>query len=241
MKKIEIYDTTLRDGAQAEEVNFSLEDKIRIALKLDEFKIDYIEGGWPGSNPKDLQFFKEIKNYHLKHAKITAFGSTHHPAKTPETDENLKQLLLAKTPAVTIFGKSWTVHVKEALKTTLEANLDIISNSIRFLKANVEEVFFDAEHFFDGFKEDPDYAIETIKRARSAGADCIILCDTNGGTLPFEIIEIIKEVKKRLGKNFKFGIHAHNDSECAVANTLEAVKLGAIQVQGTINGIGERC
>jgi len=241
MRKIEIYDTTLRDGAQAEEISFSLEDKIRIALKLDEFKIDYIEGGWPGSNPKDLQFFKEIKDYHLNHSKIVAFGSTHHPKKTPENDENLKHLLLAKTPVVTIFGKSWTIHVKEALKTTLEHNLQIISDSIRFLKTNVEKVFFDAEHFFDGFKEDPEYAIETIKRAKEAGADCIILCDTNGGTLPYEVAEIIKAVQNKLGKDIPLGIHAHNDSECAVANTLIAVNLGVTHVQGTINGIGERC
>ena len=241
MKKIEIYDTTLRDGAQAEEITFSLEDKIRIALKLDEFKIDYIEGGWPGSNPKDFQFFKEIRDYYLKHAKIVAFGSTHHPQKKPETDENLKNLILSKAPVITIFGKAWTVHVKEALKTSLEHNLEIIGNSIKFLKSHAEKVFFDAEHFFDGFKDDPDYAIEVIKTAKKAGADCIILCDTNGGTLPYELAEIIKEVKKRLGENFKFGIHAHNDSECAVINTLEAVRQGAIQVQGTINGIGERC
>jgi 2-isopropylmalate synthase len=241
MRKVEIYDTTLRDGAQAEEVSFSLEDKIRIALKLDELKIDYIEGGWPGSNPKDFQFFKEIKDYHLKHAKISAFGSTHHPKKNPETDENLQNLLQAKTPVITIFGKTWTEHVKTALKTTLEHNLQIIENSVRYLKHHVEFLFYDAEHFFDGFKEDPDYAIETIKRARDAGADCIVLCDTNGGTLPDELAEIIKEVKRRLGEDFPFGIHAHNDSECAVANSLQAVKLGAVQVQGTINGIGERC
>ncbi len=241
MRKVEIYDTTLRDGAQAEEVSFSLEDKIRIALKLDELKIDYIEGGWPGSNPKDFQFFKEIKDYHLKHAKISAFGSTHHPKKNPETDENLQNLLQAKTPVITIFGKTWTEHVKTALKTTLEHNLQIIENSVRYLKPHVELLFYDAEHFFDGFKEDPDYAIETIKRARDAGADCIVLCDTNGGTLPDELAEIIKEVKRRLGEDFPFGIHAHNDSECAVANSLQAVKLGAVQVQGTINGIGERC
>ncbi len=241
MERIEIYDTTLRDGAQAEEISFSLEDKIRIALKLDEFKIDYIEGGWPGSNPKDLQFFKEIKDYNLKHSKIVAFGSTHHPKKNPENDENLKHLLLAKTPVVTIFGKSWTLHVKEALKTTLEHNLQIISESIKFLKAHVEKVFYDAEHFFDGFKEDPEYAITTIKKAKEAGADCIILCDTNGGTLPYEIVKIIKEVQNRLGKEIPLGIHAHNDSECAVANTLIAVNLGVTHVQGTINGIGERC
>ncbi len=241
MRKIEIYDTTLRDGSQAEEVSFSLEDKIRIALKLDEFKIDYIEGGWPGSNPKDLQFFKEIKDYHLKHAKIAAFGSTHHPRKTPETDEIFKQLLAVKVPVVTIFGKSWTIHVKEALKISLEENLNLIENSIKYLRPHVEKLFYDAEHFFDGFKEDPDYAIATIKKAKEAGADCIILCDTNGGTLPYELAEIIKEVKNRLGEDFPLGIHAHNDSECAVANSLEAVRLGAVQVQGTINGIGERC
>lgn len=241
MKKIEIYDTTLRDGAQAEEVNFSLEDKIRIALKLDEFKIDYIEGGWPGSNPKDLQFFKEIKEYHLKHAKIVAFGSTYHPKKSPETDEIFKHLIQVKVPVVTIFGKSWTIHVKEALKTTLEHNLEIIYNSVRYLKNHVEKVFYDAEHFFDGFKADPEYALATIKKAKDAGADCIVLCDTNGGTLPHELVEIIKAVKEKMGEDFVFGIHAHNDSECAVANTLEAVRLGAVQVQGTINGIGERC
>ena len=241
MKRVEIYDSTLRDGSQAEEVSFSLEDKIRIALKLDEFKIDYIEGGWPGSNPKDLQFFKEIKDYQLKHAKIAAFGSTHHPRKKPETDEIFKQLLQVKVPVITIFGKTWTIHVKEALKISLKENLELIANSIRYLKPHVEKLFYDAEHFFDGFKEDPDYAIETIKVAREAGADCIILCDTNGGTLPHELSEIIKEVKRRLGEDFPFGIHAHNDSECAVANSLEAVRLGAIQVQGTINGIGERC
>ncbi|MCS7278603.1 MAG: citramalate synthase [Thermodesulfobacteriaceae bacterium] len=240
-RRIEIYDTTLRDGAQAEEVNFSLNDKIRIALKLDEFKIDYIEGGWPGSNPKDFQFFKEIKDYYLRHSKIVAFGSTHHPQKAPENDENIKSLIAVKTPVVTIFGKSWTVHVKEALKTTLEHNLEIISNSVRFLKSHVEKVFYDAEHYFDGFKEDPDYAVETIRRAYLAGADCIVLCDTNGGTLTHELVEIIRETKKRLGEEVPFGIHAHNDSDCAVTNSLEAVREGAVQVQGTINGIGERC
>ncbi|MCS7199184.1 MAG: citramalate synthase [Caldimicrobium sp.] len=241
MKRVYIYDTTLRDGAQAEEVNFSVEDKIRIALKLDELKIDYIEGGWPGSNPKDFQFFKEIRDYQLKHAQIVAFGSTYHPKKSPETDEIFQSLLQAKTSAVTIFGKTWTIHVKEALKTTLEHNLQIIEESIRYLKAHVSKVFYDAEHFFDGFKEDPSYALETLRRAYQAGADCLVLCDTNGGTLPHEISEIIKRVKEVLGEEVPFGIHAHNDGDCAVANSLEAVRLGAIQVQGTINGIGERC
>ncbi len=240
MRKIEIYDTTLRDGSQAEEVNFSLEDKIRIALKLDELKIDYIEGGWPGSNPKDAQFFNEIKDYHLKHSQIVAFGSTYHPKKNPESDEIFQSLLQAKTNVITIFGKTWTIHVKEALKTTLEHNLQIIEESIRYLKQQVPKVFYDAEHFFDGFKEDPLYALETLKRAYKAGADCLVLCDTNGGTLPYEIGEIIERVKTELG-DVPFGIHAHNDAECAVANSLEAVRHGAIQVQGTINGIGERC
>ncbi len=241
MRRVFIYDTTLRDGAQAEEVNFSVEDKIRIALKLDELKIDYIEGGWPGSNPKDSQFFKDIRDYHLKHAKVVAFGSTHHPRKNPETDEIFQSLVQAKTEAVTIFGKTWTIHVKEALNTTLEHNLQIIEDSVRYLKSRVSQVFYDAEHFFDGFKEDPEYALETLKRAYQAGADCLCLCDTNGGTLPHEIREIIQRVKAVLGENVPLGIHAHNDSECAVANSLEAVLLGASQVQGTINGIGERC
>ncbi|MFN4196457.1 MAG: citramalate synthase [Caldimicrobium sp.] len=241
MRKIEIYDTTLRDGSQAEEVNFSLEDKIRIALKLDELKIDYIECGWPGSNPKDAQFFKEIKDYDLKHTQIVAFGSTFHPKKNPETDEIFQSLLQAKTEVVTLFGKTWTIHVKEALRTTLDHNLQIIEDSIRYLKGRVKKVFYDAEHFFDGFKEDPAYAIETLKRAYKAGADCLVLCDTNGGTLPYEIAEIMQKVKEELGNEVPLGIHAHNDSECAVANSLTAVIMGAVQVQGTINGIGERC
>jgi len=240
-RRVEIYDTTLRDGTQAEEFNLSVEDKIRVALKLDELGIDYIEGGWPGSNPKDARFFREIREHALKHAKIAAFGSTHHPRKEAHLDENLKALLETKTPVVTIFGKSWTVHVKEALKTSLERNLEIIESSVKFLRPHVEKLFYDAEHFFDGFKEDPDYAVETLKRAWKAGADTLILCDTNGGTLPQELVEIIREVKKRLGKNFSFGIHAHNDSDCAVANSLLAVLEGAVQVQGTMNGVGERC
>ena len=241
MRKVEIYDTTLRDGSQAEEVSFSLEDKIRIALKLDELRIDYIEGGFPGSNPKDLQFFKEIRDYELKHSKVVAFGSTYHPAKKPETDPIFQKLVEVKTPVVTIFGKTWTLHVKEALRISLEENLELIKNSVAYLKNRVETVFFDAEHFFDGFREDPDYAVAALKSALDGGADCLVLCDTNGGTLPHELREIIGEVKKRLGKGVKLGIHAHNDSECAVANSLEAVRLGAVQVQGTINGIGERC
>ncbi len=241
MRKIEIYDTTLRDGAQAEEISFSLEDKIRIALKLDEFGVDYIEGGWPGSNPKDAQFFKEIRDYKLKNAKIVAFGSTHHPSKTPEKDENLQNLLKAETEVVTIFGKSWKIHVTEGLKISPEKNLEIVENSIKFLKNHGKRVFFDAEHFFDGFKEDKDFALSVLKTAKEAGAEVLVLCDTNGGTLPHELREIIKTVKNELGDDTKLGIHAHNDSECAVANSIEAVLLGISQVQGTINGIGERC
>ncbi|NPA49224.1 MAG: citramalate synthase, partial [Thermodesulfobacteria bacterium] len=240
-KRVEFYDTTLRDGTQAEDFNLSVEDKLRVAQKLDELGIDYIEGGWPGSNPKDARFFREIRDIKLKHAKIAAFGSTHHPRKRPEEDPNLQALIEARTPVITIFGKSWDIHVKEALKTTLEHNLEIIAASVAYLKPHCEKLFYDAEHFFDGFKENRDYAVETLKKAKEAGADVLVLCDTNGGTLPHEVVEIVREVKKRLGKGASFGIHAHNDSECAVANSLMAVLEGAVQVQGTINGFGERC
>ncbi len=240
-RKIEFYDTTLRDGTQAEDFNLSVEDKLRVAQKLDELGIDYIEGGWPGSNPKDARFFREVREIKFKHAKIAAFGSTHHPRKRPEEDANLRALIEARTPVITIFGKSWDIHVKEALKTTLERNLEIIEASVAYLKPNCEKLFYDAEHFFDGFKENRDYAVATLKKAREAGADVLVLCDTNGGTLPHEIVEIMREVKKRLGKGVSLGIHAHNDTECAVANSLMAVLEGAVQVQGTINGFGERC
>jgi len=240
-KRVEFYDTTLRDGTQAEDFNLSVEDKLRVALKLDELGIDYIEGGWPGSNPKDARFFKEVRDYTLKHAKIVAFGSTHHPRKRAEEDPNLQALIEARTPVITIFGKSWDVHVKEALRTTLERNLEIIEASLAYLRPHCEKLFYDAEHFFDGFKENPDYAVETLKRAASGGADCLVLCDTNGGSLPHEVVEIVREVRKRLGKKMALGIHAHNDSECAVANSLAAVVEGVVHVQGTINGFGERC
>ncbi len=240
-KRIEFYDTTLRDGTQAEDFNLSVEDKLRVAQKLDELGIDYIEGGWPGSNPKDARFFREVREIKFKHAKVAAFGSTHHPRKRPQEDPNLKALIEARTPVITIFGKSWDIYVMEALKTTLEHNLEIISASVAYLKPHCEKLFYDAEHFFDGFKENRDYAVETLKKAEEAGADVLVLCDTNGGTLPHEIVEIVREVKKRLGKGVALGIHAHNDSECAVANSLMAVLEGAVQVQGTINGFGERC
>ena len=238
--EVKIYDSTLRDGTQAEDFCFSAEDKVRIALKLDDIGIHYIEGGWPGSNPKDAEFFREIRNYQLKQARIAAFGSTHHPGSTAASDPNLKALLEANTELVTIFGKSWTVHVKDALRTTLDRNLDLISESIKFMRQQGKTVFYDAEHFFDGFNADPQYALATVGKAMEAGAECAILCDTNGGSLPSQIQKAIKAVKEKF-PGIPFGIHAHNDSDLAVANSLTAVEMGAMQVQGTINGVGERC
>ena len=236
---IKIYDTTLRDGSQAEDIAFSVEDKIRIAQKLDELGIHYIEGGWPGSNPKDLQFFQEIRPVSLLHAKIVAFGSTCRAETQPQNDPNIQALIEAGTETVTLFGKSWDIHPLEALNISLDQNLEIIHQSVRFLKDQVSEVMFDAEHFFDGFKSNPRYAISTLKAAKEAKADWIVLCDTNGGTLPYEVQSIIKEVKKEI--TIPLGIHVHNDTEMAVANTILAVKEGIGLVQGTINGYGERC
>ena len=239
MKTIKLYDTTLRDGTQAEDISFLVEDKIRIAHKLDETGIHYIEGGWPGSNPKDVAFFKEIKKEKLSHAKVAAFGSTRRAKTTPDKDNNIRTLIHAETDAVTIFGKTWDFHVHEALRISLEENLDLIYDSLEYLKGRVPEVFYDAEHFFDGYKANPEYAIKTLQAAEAAKVDCIVLCDTNGGTMPFDLTEIIQEVKRHV--KTPLGIHTHNDSECAVANSLQAVNLGIVQVQGTINGFGERC
>ena len=239
MSLIKLYDTTLRDGTQAEDIAFLLEDKIRIAHKLDEIGIHYIEGGWPGSNPKDVAFFKDIKKEKLSQAKIAAFGSTRRAKVTPDKDQNLRTLVQAEPDAITIFGKTWDFHVHEALRISLEENLEIIYDSLEYLKRYAPEVFYDAEHFFDGYKANPEYAIKSLLAAEQAKADCIILCDTNGGTMPFELVEIIKDVKKQI--KTPLGIHTHNDSECAVANSLHAVALGIVQVQGTINGFGERC
>ncbi|MBI5966905.1 MAG: citramalate synthase [Deltaproteobacteria bacterium] len=238
-EKIKIYDTTLRDGTQAEDISFFVEDKMRIAMRLDELGIDYIEGGWPGSNPKGMAFFREIRNYSLKRATVTAFGSTTRANIAPKNDANMKALLGAKTRAVTIFGKSWEVHVRDALRIPLEQNLAMIRDSLKFLKAAVPEVHYDAEHFFDGFKGNPDYALATLKAAQEAKADIIVLCDTNGGTMPSELAEIIRTVQGQI--SLPLGIHAHNDTEMAVANTITAVQLGVGDVQGTINGYGERC
>ncbi len=238
-EQLEIYDTTLRDGAQAEDVSFSVDDKIRIAQKLDELGIHFIEGGWPGANPRDIEFFQQIKAIPLQHAKIVAFGSTRKAGNAVEDDPTLKALLEADTRFITIFGKSWPLHVTDALGTTLESNLELIQDSVAFLCAHGKTVFYDAEHFFDGFKADSAYALETVRRAAMGGAERIILCDTNGGTMPWEIQAIWPKVQDIC--QVPLGIHAHNDSEMAVANTLVSVQMGARQVQGTMNGIGERC
>ena len=240
MHEVKIYDTTLRDGTQAEDFNLSIEDKVRITLKLDDLGVHYVEGGWPGSNPKDVGFFEEIRNYQLKHTQIAAFGSTHHHSGSAAADKNLKALVAAKTPVVTIFGKSWTVHVRDALHTTEARNLELIRDSLAFLRPNVQTLFYDAEHFFDGFKDNPEYALTTLEKAIEGGAECLILCDTNGGNIPGTVREIIERVKARF-PGFPLGIHAHNDSDLAVANSLTAIEMGAVQVQGTINGVGERC
>jgi len=240
MRKIEIYDTTLRDGTQAEDFSLSLEDKIRITKKLDELGVHYIEGGWPGSNPKDVGYFQEIKNYGLKYAKIAAFGSTHHPTTVASKDPNLAALVQAETEVITIFGKSWTVHIRDALRTTPERNLEIIRDSLAFVRPRAKQVFYDAEHFFDGFKDNAEYAVGTLKTALAAGADCLVLCDTNGGTLTSDLREIIQRVKEQVPRA-ALGIHTHNDAELAVANSLAAVELGVNHVQGTMNGVGERC
>lgn len=239
MRSITIYDTTLRDGSQCEDVSFTVEDKIRIAHKLDELGVHYIEGGWPGSNPRDIEFFKKAKRLTFKQAKVTAFGSTRYPGKSVEKDVNIQHLLETETEAVTIFGKSWDLHVKHALSTNQDENLRMVSESLSYLKKHCREVMFDAEHFFDGYKANPEYALKVLREAESAGADWIVLCDTNGGSLPWEISKIFDAVKSTV--NVKLGIHCHNDSELAVANSIQAVQAGAQQVQGTINGLGERC
>lgn len=240
MRKVTIYDTTLRDGAQAEEMNLTAQDKVRIAHKLDELGIHYIEAGWPGSNPTDATFFEQIKGHTFENARLAAFGSTHLTRSTPEADKNLAALLEAHTPVVTIFGKSWDMHATTALGVSLERNLELIHNSVAYLVPRVDEVIFDAEHFFDGYRHNPDYAIKALKTALDAGASRVILCDTNGGTLTASVAEAVRAVVAALPEA-EIGIHAHNDSELAVANSLEAVRLGANQVQGTINGYGERC
>ncbi|WP_240377633.1 citramalate synthase [Bacillus piscicola] len=237
--QVKLFDTTLRDGTQGEGISLSVDDKLKIAAKLDQLGVHYIEGGWPGSNPKDMNFFERVKDLNLEHAVVTAFGSTRRPNIKAESDPNLNRILESGAEAAAIFGKTWDFHVTEALQTTLEENVKMIYDSVRYLKENGLEVIFDAEHFFDGYKHNGDYALQTIKAAEEAGADCVALCDTNGGSLPSEIADIIRTVKEKV--TIAVGIHAHNDGELGVANTLEAVKAGAVHIQGTFNGYGERC
>ncbi|UCF30680.1 MAG: citramalate synthase [bacterium] len=238
-RQLVIYDTTLRDGTQAEEISLQMTDKINIAHKLDELGVDFIEGGWPGSNPKDMEFFEAARDLRLDYSRIAAFGSTRRKGIKAADDPQIQALLRA-ADVVTIFGKSWHLHVKEALRTTLEENLDMIHDSVSYLKANADIVFYDAEHFFDGYKDNPRYAVKTLQAAHDAGADCLVLCDTNGGTLPSEIAQIVGDVQSKL-KGAPLGAHMHNDSECAVANSLVLLQMGGVHVQGTINGWGERC
>jgi 2-isopropylmalate synthase len=236
---IELFDTTLRDGTQGEHVALSARDKVRIAKRLDALGVDFVEGGWPGSNPKDQAFFDLARNERWRHARLCAFGSTRRASNPPDRDPNLLALLASETPAVSIFGKSWTLHAEVALGVSLEENLDLIRSSVAFLKAQGRHLVYDAEHFFDGYKADADYALQTLEAAADAGADVLVLCDTNGGTLPHEVYDIVFRVASRF--SLPIGIHTHNDGACAVANTLMAVRAGATHVQGTINGIGERC
>ena len=239
-KKVYIYDTTLRDGTQTEGISLSCKDKINIAKKLDDFGIDFIEGGWPFSNPKDKEFFDYFKKNPLRKSKLIPFGSTAHPTKAAKDDKNLISLLESETEYVTIFGKTWDLHVNEVLRIKPEDNLRIISDSVSFLNKKGKKVFYDAEHFFDGYKANSDYALCAVRAAIEAGAELIVLCDTNGGTLPNEIKTIIQEVKEKLSID-QFGIHCHNDLGLAVANSIISVDQGCVHIQGTMNGYGERC
>jgi len=236
---IRIYDTTLRDGTQGEGVSFSMEDKVRLATRFDALGIHYIEGGWPGSNPKDLRFFRRMQDVSLKHAKLCAFSMTRRAGVSAANDANMQSLIEAGAPVATIVGKSWDFHVTQALETTLPENLGMIGDTVAFLRPKMDEVIFDAEHFFDGFRANREYALATVKAAAEAGAQWIVLCDTNGGTLPHDLVAILRDVKTQV--KTRLGIHVHNDAECAVANSLAAVMEGVEQVQGTMNGFGERC
>jgi 2-isopropylmalate synthase len=236
---IEIYDTTLRDGAQREGISLSCDDKWKIARKLDDLGVAYIEGGWPGSNAKDMEFFEKAKAMHWKTARIAAFGSTCRSGNRPDSDENIQALLKSAAPVCTVVGKSSALHVSDVLRTSKENNLRMIEESIAYLKSKGRTVFFDAEHFFDGYKGDPGYALETLRAAQRGGAQVLVLCETNGGTMPWEVESTFRAARDAVSA--PLGIHAHNDSETGVANTLMAVRQGAVQVQGTINGYGERC
>jgi 2-isopropylmalate synthase len=242
-QKVYLYDTTLRDGAQREKLSFTLVDKLRITEALDDLGIDYIEGGWPLSNPKDEEYFREARRLPLRHARLTAFGSTRKKDARADQDANLNALLAAETPVVCIFGKSWDLHVRLALKTSLAENLRMIAESVTYLKKHDREVVFDAEHFYDGYRSKPEYALKTLEAAAAAGADWVVLCDTNGGSLPGFIEEATRAARDALAQytETRIGIHAHNDADCAVANSIVAVQCGAMMVHGTINGYGERC
>ncbi|NLY42801.1 MAG: citramalate synthase [Clostridiaceae bacterium] len=240
MERVFIFDSTLRDGAQAEGISFSVEDKLKIVERLDNLGISYVEAGNPGSNPKDLEFFQRVQKMKLKNVRLTAFGSTRRVGIRAEDDNNVQSLLRANTPAVSIFGKSWDLHVVDILKTTLEENLNMIRDTISFFKEKGKEVIFDAEHFFDGYKENSEYALKALQSAVDGGADCLVLCDTNGGCFPLEVYEITKKVYEMF-KPVPIGIHCHNDTGMAVANSIVAVQAGAVHVQGTFNGFGERC
>ena len=238
MSTILLYDTTLRDGTQREGLSISCNDKLKIVQKLDDFGIHYIEGGWPGSNPKDVEFFERVKTCQLKQAKIAAFGSTRYKNITCEEDANIQALVAADTPVVTLVGKSWDLHVDVVLETDSEENLAMIQDSVTYMKALGKEVIYDAEHFFDGYKANPDYALQTLQVAAEAGADCLVLCDTNGGSMPWEIKKIIETVQEWVST--PLGIHTHDDGGCGAANSLVAIEAGCVHVQGTINGYGER-
>ncbi len=239
MHKIDIYDTTLRDGSQREGVSLSVSDKLKIAEKLDQFGVSYIEGGWPGSNPKDIEFFRRAGKIKYKNAKLTAFSSTRRPGIAIEEDLNIQALVRSGTQTVTIFGKSWDFHVHDAIKTTLEENLAMIKDTVAYLKTLGREVIFDAEHFFDGYKANPEYALKTLEAAAEGGADVVVLCDTNGGLMPWELVAILEAVKDRI--KLDLGIHVHDDAGMATVNSLLAVREGITQIHGTINGYGERC
>ena len=238
-RQVSLFDTTLRDGAQTEGVSFSTEDKLEILQRLDAFGIDFVEGGYPGSNPKDKAFFKAAEKVELKHTKLVAFGSTRKAGVPAKDDLTMRSLLDANTEWVSIFGKSWDLHATKALGVSLEENLEIVSDTVGFLTRSGKHVIFDAEHFFDGWKDNPDYAMKVLETARDAGAEWLVLCDTNGGSFPWEVTEAVKQVRSRF--DTPLGIHAHNDSEMAVANSMAAVQAGVSMVQGTINGLGERC
>jgi 2-isopropylmalate synthase len=240
MKRIKIYDTTLRDGMQAEGVSFSLDDKLSIARCLDELGVDYIEGGYPAANPKEIQFFQEASKLDLKSSKIVAFGSTRRADSSVSDDPLLNAILAAKTQAATLVGKSWDLHVKDVLGCSLDQNLAICAESVEYIKKHGLEAIFDAEHFYDGYRDNPEYAMKVLAAAAEAGADALVLCDTNGGSLPDQVYEVTKTVCEKFGP-MVIGIHTHNDTDCATANTLAAVRAGARHVQGTINGLGERC